>query len=228
MKFRIKLLFLSTVLISSCTVMKRKYMSGLSIQQRGNPKYELVNATGKKLQAAKFIQIASHPLNPVASLDASNNFQPSTPENSFGIKKKGQAVDKPYKKSSFPPDTLKKPSGSDSLPMDENARKCGTYGIGALLTGIGSALLIVIAPAVETGTVSYLIVFTAFIILVLLCLALAIDAVNFGVKAFKDFHIEPSKYSGFDKALEGFIFGIISLLYIALITVVFILVSSIF
>jgi hypothetical protein len=224
MKIRIKLLFLAIVFLSSCTISKRKYMSGYSLQWKASH----TSTHLRTAPSSNSNQIAASPVSPVVEEGTSNNALPFIMESTFSPKPKDIEVHEGYKKSSFPPDTAKKQPVAISVtqPVDENARKCNNNAIAAVLTGITSVFLLIIGPSLETNTVSYFVVVGSFIVLMLLCLAFAADAVSYALKAFKDFKKEPGKHSGFDIALKGLIFGIICLLYFTLIAIVFVIAAK--
>ena len=218
MKIRLKLLFIAMVLLSSCTMMKRKYLPGFSVEWS---KHSVAQAN--KASPTRPNKIATHPQSEIKQGDNMNTLQSVATGNSFSKEDKNTGTHEAYREPKFPTDTIKKAVVpiTDSLPLNENARKSASHGIGALLTGLGSVLLLYIGPGLGTGTMAYLIMFTIFILAVLACLALSADAVSYGYKAFKEFSKDKNKYSGFGKAMEGFILGIIFLLYCVVIAIIF-------
>jgi len=196
-------------------------MPGFSLQWKATNPSEKIPELKKVLPDAKLKRITTRPVSPIVGGNYHTKVKTFIPENSYSLQEKNPIIYPVYKESGFPADTAKKQSGSDSLPIDENARKCGNNGMAALLTGIGSALLLAVGPGLETGTISYLVVVTAFILLMLLCIAFTGDAISFAFKAFKDFKKAPGKHSGFDTALKGLIAGILCLIYFTVIAIVF-------
>jgi len=223
MKRRLKLLFLAVILLSSCSVMKRKYSSGFTVLWKSKKPYGQSPLVKKALPVAELKPVTTHPISLISVEATDYIMQSMTKGDRLQLKENSSKIYSIYTEPRFPTDTAKKGNVpvTDSLPMDVNARKSGSDGIGAILTALGSFLLLLIGPSLESGTISFLVVFTLFLILGLVSLAFACDAISYAVKAFTDFSKEKGKYSGLNKALLGFILGIVCILYCAVIALAF-------
>ncbi|HTA26203.1 MAG TPA: hypothetical protein VK809_00325 [Bacteroidia bacterium] len=222
MKTSLKIFLLALVLFSSCTMMKRKYMPGYTVQWKSKNSSAQMPQVKKGLPTTKLSPLATNLINIGVSEDNSNKEQSIIDEKRISLKENTN-THQIYSEKLFPTDTLKKPADTSStvLPIEENAEKSVTNGGFALLSAILSVLLLLVGPGLESGSISLLIVFTAFILLGIFCLMFALNAINSAVKAIKHISKEPGKYSGLGKALEGLILGIICLFYLILIVIAF-------
>ncbi len=223
MKTPIKIVLLGLVIFSSCTLMKRKYLPGYTVQWKGKNTAAHFPAVKKSLPVERLNKTAATPLSPINIENTSNTVKPVIQEKNVTLTEKNTRSHEAYREPAFPTDTLKKATDTSSatLPMEPNAAKSAHKGWLAVLMGGLSVLMLLAGPSLGSGTALFMLTFTVFILLGLLCLMFAIDAINFAIKAVRHISKEPGKYSGLGSAILALILGIICILYCVIIVIAF-------